>query len=460
MALATRRRRLGELSPGGMKLGRMDFEMTNVLCQPAQGGSVRTASVLGLVYAVLLFGVPVTGQQKKRRASREKPKVTVEAAVTAAGLDALNGKESEIVLATGKRISGVTLLRVVRGKDKQTVRTVVYRKGDSKTTRKFRPNVLRQLIVAGKAYDLVVDLALRAFVLVDVAEKKMLVTARLAANGKRLWEPLSDQQTQEIVQEQKGFLQGVGRAFSSLPMRLYETKFFLFFSDMPSDQVGLYRAELDSMNVELGKAFDVSPGENVWRGKAVFVVFVEQAAFLRFEQQFMKRDPAELRSTQGVCHQSSTGDVVVACYRGKDPNYLAQVLVHETTHGYLHRFKSSARVPSWLNEGIAEWVSAMVVSRSRVPQIRQRKAIDRLKQTGVIGQGFFGHRIESWHYGVASRITDSLIKGNRDAFRWWVISIKEGVEWQQGLRQAFGYSPLQLMQAYGQSVGVPQIRVQ
>jgi hypothetical protein len=405
-------------------------------------------------------GVFSVAEQQERRSPREPVKTTVEAAISVADLDALGGQECEFVLATGKRISGTTLLRIVRGKDKQTVRTVVYRKGNSKTTRKYRPNALKRLIVADKAYDVTPDLALRAFVLVDAAEKRRIVEARLKANGKKLWKPLSPEETAELVKEQKAFLQTVANAFPSLPMRLYETRFFLFLSDMPADQVGLYRTELDSMNVELGKAFGVPAGENIWRGKAVFVVFVEQAAFLRFEQQFMQRNPAELRSTQGVCHQSSTGNVVVACYRGQDPTYLAQVLVHETTHGYLHRFMSSARVPSWLNEGIAEWVSAMVVTRSRVPQIRQRKAIDRLKQTGLIGQGFFGSRIESWHYGVASRITDSLIKANPEAFRWWVVSIKEGLDWTQGLRQAFGYSPPGLMQAYGRSVGVPQIRIQ
>jgi hypothetical protein len=407
-----------------------------------------------------LVCISASAQQQARRSSRQRGEVTVEAAISAAELDALAGRPCEFVLATGKRVSGTTLLRIVRGKDKQTVRTVVYRKGDSKATRKYRPNALKRVIVKGKPYGVAADLSLRAFVLVDVAVKQRLVGERLEAKGKRLWKPLSSQETAAVIKEQKAFLRSVGKAFPSLPMRLYETRFFLFFSDMPSDQVGLYRAELDRMNVELGKAFGVPPGENVWRGKAVFVVFVQQAAFLRFEQQFMKRNPAELRSTQGVCHQSSTGNVVVGCYRGKDPTYLAQVLVHETTHGYLHRFMSSARVPSWLNEGIAEWVSAMVVTRSRVPQIRQRKAIDRLKQTGQIGQQFFGSRIESWHYGVASRITDSLIKANPEAFRWWVVSIKEGIDWQQGLRLAFGYSPPGLMQAYGRSVGVPQIQIQ
>ena len=415
-----------------------------------------------LWFACLLVvaGAPVVAQRGPRRTGGARGESAVEAAITAAHLDSLAGKECEFVLATGKRQTGGTLLRIVRGKEKQTVRTFLYRIGDSKATRKYRATSLKRVVVDGTAYDVTADLVLRSFVLVDVATKRSLVGARLKVKGKKLWKRLSSQETETLVAEQKEYLKTVGEAFPHLPLRLYETRYFLFFSDMPSEQVRLYRSELDRMNVELGKAFGVPPGENIWRGKAVFVVFVEQAAFLRFEQQFMGRTAAELRSTQGVCHQSSTGNVMVACYRGNDPNYLAQVLVHETTHGYLHRFMSSARVPSWLNEGIAEWVSAMVVTRSRVPQIRQRKAIERLQQTGQIGQQFFGSRIESWHYGVASRMTDSLIKANPEAFRWWVVSIKEGIDWQEGLRRAFGYSPPGLLQAYGRSIGVPQIRIE
>ena len=418
-----------------------------------------TACAVLLVNAPLV-NAPCATQKKSRKGGRANPTVSVEAAVTARELDALSGRPAEFELATGKRIADVTLVNLIRGKHKQSVRTVVYRKGQSKTTRKYRPNALKRVIVAEQAYDLVFDAALRSHVLVDVARKTEIVTARLTARRQRLWPPQSSEQRAAVVSEQKRFLMTVGEAFSSLPMRLYETRFFLFYTDMPANQIAGYVAQLDSMNIELGKQFDVLPGVNIWRGKAVFVVFVNQASFVQFEVKFMKKDPSAIRNTQGICHQHSTGNVVVACYRGNDPNYFAQVLVHETTHGYLHRFKSSARVPSWLNEGIAEWVSAFVVRGSRVPQKRQRDAEVRLKQTGLIERSFFGKKIESWHYGVASRITDSLIQLNPRAFRSLVVSIKEGVEWPQGLAQTFGVTPLQLLQAHGRSIGVPLIRLQ
>ncbi len=409
---------------------------------------------------MLLLAVPAPAQEKLGKASLPKSDSSVECSLGAADLDALNGSTAELVLQNGKRVADITLVKFVRGPNKDTVRTVIYRKLKTKKSRSFRADSLSRIIVAQKTYDLVPSGTRKSRLLVDVAEKNKVVTARLKAGRHRLWPILSAKQQAEAVQEHKDFLETVRTAFPGLSLRLYETKFFLFFTDMPAAHIAGYVAQLDNMNVELGKQFGVPQGENIWRGKAVFIVFVNQASFVHFESKFMKLDRAATNRKHGICHQSGNGNVIVACFRGDDPRLFAQVLVHETTHGYLHRFKSSARIPSWLNEGIAEWVSAVVVRSSRVPQKRQQEAVLRLKQTGVIGQSFFEKKIEAWHYGVASKIIDSLIKANPRAFGSWIVSIKEGIDWSEGLRRTFGITPGQLIQAYGRSIGLPMIRLQ
>ncbi len=415
---------------------------------------------VGSALFVLLLALPAAAQDKSAKTSRSKSGGAVECSVTAEQLDKLNGSLAELVLVGGKRVKNVTIVKFVRGSNKDTIRTMVYRRPKRKTASRLRAGSLARIVVAERAYDVAAVPALKSWVLIDVDKKSKVVAARLKANRHHVWPKLSAEQQAKVVQEHKKFLVKVGQSFSGLPLRLYETKFFLFFTDMPAVQIGGYIAQLDNMSVELGKQFGVPPGDNVWRGKAIFVVFVNRASFVQFESKFMGLAPASTNRKQGICHQSRNGDVIVACHRGDDPHYFAQVLVHETTHGYLHRFKSSARIPSWLNEGIAEWVSAIVVRTSRVPLKRQVEAALRVKQTGVIGSSFFGKKIEGWQYGVASRITDSLIKQNSRAFGSWVVSIKEGVEWSEGLQKTFGVTPLQLLQVYGRSIGVPMIRLQ
>ena len=157
--------------------------MREVRRQVAARGDWACAASWCIACGVALVCISASAQQQARRSSRQRGEVTVEAAISAAELDALAGRPCEFVLATGKRVSGTTLLRIVRGKDKQTVRTVVYRKGDSKATRKYRPNALKRVIVKGKPYGVAADLSLRAFVLVDVAVKQRLVGERLEAKG-------------------------------------------------------------------------------------------------------------------------------------------------------------------------------------------------------------------------------------------------------------------------------------
>jgi len=410
-----------------------------------------------IALTMLLLAMPAPAQEK---VGLPKSDSSVECSLGAADLDALKGSTAELILKNGKRVADVTLVKFVRGPNKDTVRTLLYRRPKSKRSRSFRADLLSRIIVAEKAYDLAPSGTRKSHVLVDVAEKNKVVTARLKTGGHRLWPILSAKQQAEAVREHKDFLETVRTAFPGLSLRLYETKFFLFFTDMPAAHIAGYIAQLDNMNVELGKKFGIPQGENIWRGKAVFVVFVNQASFVQFESKFMKLGPAATSRKHGICHQSGNGNVIVAGFRGDDPRLFAQVLVHETTHGYLHRFKSSARIPSWLNEGIAEWVSAVVVRSSRVPQKRQQEAVLRLKRTGVIGQSFFDKKIEAWHYGVASKITDSLIKANPRAFGSWIVSIKEGIDWTEGLRRTFGITPGQLIQAYGRSIGLPMIRLQ
>ena len=176
-----------------------------------------------------------------------------------------------MVLANGKRIKDVTIVKFVRGSNKDAVRTVVYRRPKRKTASRLRAGALVRIVAAERAYDLVAVPALKGWMLVDVDEKTKVVSARLKAKGRHVWPELSADQQADAVREQKKFLAGVRQKFSGLPLRLYETKFFLFLTDMPAAQIGVYIAHLDNMSVELGKRFGVPPGKNIWRGKAVFV---------------------------------------------------------------------------------------------------------------------------------------------------------------------------------------------
>jgi hypothetical protein len=274
--------------------------------------------------------------------------------------------------------------------------------------------------------------------------------------GVWLWPELTKEQQQAAVDEQRQFLKKVAETFGPLQMRLYETDYFLFLSDMPPPQVALYTPYLDTMYRELCKAFAIPAGTNIWLGKGVVVAFVHQQPYQVFERTFYQHDAGE---AHGLAHQSSKGDVVIACHRGLDPRFFAGMLVHETTHGFIHRYKSSERIPSWLNEGAADWIAATVVASDKTVQIRQQQAIARLRQTGTLGGDFFtAEAIDGWQYGVASSMTDFLLRSNPKAYRKLFDGIKSGQSWEESLKEAFGVTPEGLAQRYGVCIGMPGLR--
>ena len=59
------------------------------------------------------------------------------------------------------------------------------------------------------------------------------------------------------------------------------------------------------------------------------VALVSKDSFLKFEDTVLKSGAGE--GAQGLCHMNSRGDVLISCYRGSDPGYFAEVLVHEAT---------------------------------------------------------------------------------------------------------------------------------
>ena len=151
--------------------------------------------------------------------------------------------------------------------------------------------------------------------------------------------------------------------------------------------------------------------------------------------------------------------MIISCFRGNDPDFFASVLVHETSHGFVHRYQSSARVNTWINEGIAEWVAAAVVRTDDTVVRRQRDAAARVKQIGNLGANFFENgRVEEWQYGAATTIVDMLLKIDGKKYRQFIDGIKEGLDWQESLKEAFKMTPDELVTRYGQFIGAPNLR--
>ncbi len=424
--------------------------------------SMRSTFIVTLAgLLVLALATSVEAQRRKGKAKAPVDpllKAASEDALTADDIVALQGKKANLLLADGKRVEDATLVKLITARDKARIKTIsveVVDKDGTTRTRGYPGKKLFRIEVEGRQYQLREIESQQAFALIDVEKHDKAVQAQLEAAGGKMWPSTSPEKQQEYVEQYKKDLQRVREHFPQLPLQLHESKYFLFMTDMPLHEVAPYLRQLDAMNEKLGEAFGFAPGENVWRGKAVIVAFVQEEAFIEYETEFMGAPPED--KVHGRAHQRADGTVTIGLQRGPDPAAFAAVLVHETAHGYMFRYKSDRVIPRWLNEGIADWIAGEIVKASNVVRQRQEQAAERLHGTHSLEGLFESPKPEAWQYGVASLMVDLMIRRDREAFRLFFDGIKEGLTWEVSLERAYAATPEDLIGLYGNAIGVPDL---
>ena len=388
--------------------------------------------------------------------AREAPAADAVGAALAAHV----GQMLDVVeLSTGRRIVRPRLERVVERNGKTESLRIV-EEGQSRSTAVLLKGITK--IVAGRetVYEAETKGGGAAGARGRIARERR--AAELAESRQRMearnvepWPDLTAEEHAAAVGELEAFVDEVRQAFPQLVVS--ETHEFLVATDIAPREIAPYVANLDSMHDLLCDLYGIPRGEPVWQGKCLVVAFRQQADFRAFEQRFMKVAAPE--GIYGLCHQFSTGRVITACHRGDEASSFAHMLVHETSHGFNFRWLSPELLPNWLNEGIAEWVGTQVVPNARVMPIKEAQARAFMLQTGSLGPDFFtAANIQSVQYGIASQLVKFLLARDRRKFVQFVRGIKEGMTPEESLEAAYQGSLADLIAAFGQSLGVPQLK--
>ena len=276
---------------------------------------------------------------------------------------------------------------------------------------------------------------------------------RMRANGVEPWPSLSAEQHATEVESLEAYVEEVRALFPKL--KVTQTHEFIVATDIPPEQMAPYVAGLDRMHDVLCDLYGIPRGEPVWLGKCLVIAFLDKADFIAYEQRFQDYDAT---AVDGLCHQRSDGRVITACHRGGDPATFAHLVVHETSHGFNHRWLSPQRLPSWLNEGIAEWVGATVVTTSNQVPLKEAHALQLMRARGDLGPQFFERQpLDHQQYGIASSLVRFLVKRDPAKFTAFVRGIKEGTPAEESLVAAYGGSLDELVRAYGAAIGIPTL---
>lgn len=269
------------------------------------------------------------------------------------------------------------------------------------------------------------------------------------------WPRLDDEEQAKAVVGLKDYAEATA-AQLDFPLRMFETRFFLFYSDLPEKEAQKWAGLLDKMYERLAELFGVQKGENIWRGKALVFVFSKADAYRKYERDMLHTDPGE---TAGMCHSSPNGFVRIAFYRQADEGVFAHVLVHESVHGFIHRYRTPVLIPNWTNEGLAETIASELVQQHGRYERVKNSARSWLKlRDGHMGDFFTLDHIQGWQYPVAEMMCTFMIQSSKQKYVAFISSLKDGVPADQALTTGYGTSSDRLLQAFGQWLGVRDLK--
>lgn len=287
--------------------------------------------------------------------------------------------------------------------------------------------------------------------------------------GTRRWPEQSKEDREKAIAEHKEFLKKIVELFPTTRFTFRETEFFLIFSDLSPRDVNLLAPYMDAMYRRLATMFDVKPETNIFRGKGVLVLFSTKAAYGHFQVKLCNSRPEMAVNRPAVVNYESNGNALIGGHaEGDSLMHVVSTMVHETVHAFIFRYKTSAWVPSWANEGLATFVQISVVPQDADTRQTMQEAVMHLRRGGAIGgifeKNYIGFVENSQavriKYGTTAALTRYMIATDSRRYRQFIEGIKAGMSDRESVQNAYGISPEELLQHFGRSIGVPNLRPQ
>lgn len=283
----------------------------------------------------------------------------------------------------------------------------------------------------------------------------LLISLAPTLFGAEPWPKLNAAQQGTATGQLKKFAENAQSSLET-PLKLYESAYFLLYTDMGAGEAKMWNQLLAKMYDRLLEQFNLPKKTNVWHGKAAVFIFQNRDDFKRYETEI--ENFPDGGNALGACHTLRRGDVRIAFYRQPDTNKFATILVHESVHGFLHRYLTPTPIPTWLNEGLAEWMAVALTPEKEWRQMR----IDTARQYLSIHHNT-GGMTTTWkstgaHYGIAYTLTDYLIAQNRKGYVALIRAIKNDKPWEAALEEDYGAGFEKILMAYGRAFGVGMVR--
>ena len=265
------------------------------------------------------------------------------------------------------------------------------------------------------------------------------------------WNVATDAQRAEALIEMKA---DADRWLKQVNLRycIVEGKYWVLYADLPLGETKELARRMDAMYETVANMFALPVGLNIFHGKAVVIVSASDDHYRAIEMAAFNSMPPP--GAIGLCHMVGP-KVVVSANKSADENRFIATLVHEASHGFMHRYGSPARLPSWADEGYAEYVAAESFPDSTTKADRKPQGLKWLRDENnhVLDVLHMNYEDGSWPgadaigYAIGYLAVDFLVQTKGETFREWVKDVKAGIPWEEAMQKRFGWSGAQLAKA-------------
>jgi hypothetical protein len=244
-----------------------------------------------------------------------------------------------------------------------------------------------------------------------------------------------------------------------IDLKQVETDHFLIFTDWDPAGCVFLKKNLEAAYNVVSRQFEIPPIENIFVGKLPVYMFNNHGDFLRFGRTFDNL-PTNRKDIAGYYHGRAQLLAHLAMSKPDPTGFAtgrqiefawAYTLTHEFTHAFVARYRSPRRIPTWLNEGIAEVIA------SRQFPVNVRRAAIEYAQTHDSLESLFddsaGMQPASM-YPVMRTLTEVLLARDGQKFLQMFDELKAGATGARALKDAYGWTFSDLEAAWRTELGV------
>ena len=248
---------------------------------------------------------------------------------------------------------------------------------------------------------------------------------------------------------------------------LIETEHFMIYSAWSKKDDKRLRQIYEKLYSKLCSVFAVNPKENIWIGKLPVFAFWKRQDFVRFAVETAGAPPTMAARAGGFAgtrykggkpfHYVVLGEVKPdGVSKQRATTWFYELLIHETTHAFNYRYINDKRIPSWMNEGMAETMSALMIPKCSAAR-KLRYVTKTMSGTGnAYFESFFAAGnipMSDGSYGLAHSLIRYLRSRGPQKLRKLYEEVKGGKTDDEALKSVYGFSRMGLASRWRKAAG-------